>query len=509
MSIRRFATASAWISGGLLAGRLAGFVRESTVAATFGAGERADAAVLVLTVPDLLVNILAGGALSVALVPEFTRRAHADGRRLFLRASAIVALAFAAVAMVLAVVPGVLVSALAPGLPSAAIVDISAPMRWVLWSIPLTALAGVSTAYLQARGRFAVAALGTLIFNTVVIVGLFALVRQRGSLDLLALAIIAASLARWLSQLAALPGPDLSRSATGEVRPATDLAASLMARYGQALLAGGFLLLLPVVVRAIASCGDAGGIARINYATKLVELPLGACVTVLSVALFPRLSEHFGADARSPAAATLLREGVLAVLALALAATVATTWFSAELARLAFGWGGMGDDAIAAVGALAAIGFLSLPAQGVSSLVVAAFNAKRDVATPMWINLLALPALAGVGWIASGRWGLVGLMAALTGTYWLVAITQVAALQIRHGIALAPTLCGLPAARLLVACVLGFAPVAALCLVWHPGRFAATALAGVGFLLANGACVLATPHWRSRALHPRLAKPSP
>jgi len=56
---------------GLLLGRLSGFVRESIVATTYGTSSQADIVVLMLTVPDLLVNILVGGAMGAVLIPEF------------------------------------------------------------------------------------------------------------------------------------------------------------------------------------------------------------------------------------------------------------------------------------------------------------------------------------------------------------------------------------------------------------------------------------------------------
>ena len=58
---------------GIIVGRLAGLAREVSIATRFGTGETADVVVLMLAVPDFLVNILVGGALSAALIPEFKR----------------------------------------------------------------------------------------------------------------------------------------------------------------------------------------------------------------------------------------------------------------------------------------------------------------------------------------------------------------------------------------------------------------------------------------------------
>lgn len=46
----------------LLVGRFSGLLREVQLAAVFGVSSQADAAVILLTLPDLLVNLLLSGA---------------------------------------------------------------------------------------------------------------------------------------------------------------------------------------------------------------------------------------------------------------------------------------------------------------------------------------------------------------------------------------------------------------------------------------------------------------
>lgn len=62
-----------WISLGVFLGRVAGFVREILIAGQFGVSLEADIAVVLLTAPDVLTNLLMGGALSAVLIPRFKR----------------------------------------------------------------------------------------------------------------------------------------------------------------------------------------------------------------------------------------------------------------------------------------------------------------------------------------------------------------------------------------------------------------------------------------------------
>ena len=52
---------------GMLLGRLSGFGREALIANQLGASSQADVAILALLFPDLLANLLAGGAMGQSL----------------------------------------------------------------------------------------------------------------------------------------------------------------------------------------------------------------------------------------------------------------------------------------------------------------------------------------------------------------------------------------------------------------------------------------------------------
>ncbi len=61
--LRAILLSSIFLNTGLLLGRISGFIREALVAASFGASSEADIVVLMLTVPDLMVSLLMGGAM--------------------------------------------------------------------------------------------------------------------------------------------------------------------------------------------------------------------------------------------------------------------------------------------------------------------------------------------------------------------------------------------------------------------------------------------------------------
>jgi putative peptidoglycan lipid II flippase len=109
------------MSLGIMAGRAAGFVRESSIAAVNGAGEKADIAVLMLTVPDFLVNVLMGGALSVALIPELKALGEKAANWLFVQSSFFVGGAFLILVLLLQSFCSYLVRLLVPGFSQASL----------------------------------------------------------------------------------------------------------------------------------------------------------------------------------------------------------------------------------------------------------------------------------------------------------------------------------------------------------------------------------------------------
>ena len=53
----------------ILFGRITGFTREWLISSISGANEQTDIAVVLLTFPDLIVNLILGGGFSTSLIP--------------------------------------------------------------------------------------------------------------------------------------------------------------------------------------------------------------------------------------------------------------------------------------------------------------------------------------------------------------------------------------------------------------------------------------------------------
>lgn len=401
-ALRWGVSASILLSMTLLAGRLTGLLRELALASVFGVTPNADVAVLLLTFPDLLVNLLISGGLSAALVPRFGTIRAEQSMVLFRQVSMAVLVLFGLAGMAVVAWPQAVFSLIAPGMQWPLMAG-ALSLTAVAIAIPLTGAAGVAGAYLNANHRFFVTGCGTLIFNVCV---LSALLLARGSSELLtflAAGIAVGAALRWLSQLATLPGDVWRSQADG---PLMDKA--LVKAFTAATLASALMLMVPIVIRAMASTLGSGAIASFNYAQKLVELPVGILITSISTVALSRLSTLHAENKSSEAAASVIRDTQYALL-VAIAVTVPGIWFADSVVHVVFARGEMGPLALVRVTDLTRVAFLSIPCVAISSMAIASLNASKRTHEVLKVtigSLFILPFLALPGLLLSSEQGL-------------------------------------------------------------------------------------------------------
>lgn len=388
-------SAGALLSLMILAGRVSGFLRDVRIGTVFGLSDQTDLAVILLTTPDLLVNLLLAGGLSAALVPEFTRLDRSEKSALFIKTSVAASLVFGVLAVVMATLPQLFLALLAPAYFSAPPAGYGVPFAIAAIALPFAALAGVSGALLNAEQKFFIVGAGTLLFNAVIVAILSAGSAVEAPLFLLAIAIAVASVLRYASQLLACL-PHLGASLK---MPSVEVQA-LARRFAATLTASTLILLMPIALRSLISLGGAGNIAAFSFASKLVELPTGIVLSTLTTITFPHLSRLLAAN-QSEEAWTLFVERSLLALLLAVAITLPAIWFAQPIASVLFGYGQMTPDDVRQIGDLAQICFLTLPAIALSGMAIALLNARRQARTLLLLTgasfagllLMTLPGL--------------------------------------------------------------------------------------------------------------------
>ena len=202
------ANASLVIAASYVVSNLAGFLARALINARFGAGIEQDAFRAAFNIPDLLFNLLAGGALASAFIPTYTGRLAKGERGLAWQLARRVALLVFVVIGVLAALatvfaPVLIAQFIAPGLPAEGQRLTASLMRIMLLSTVIFSVSGLLMGILQSNGRFLAPAIAPVLYNLGQIVGALLLTQSFG-IHGLAYGVVLGALAHLLVQIPAL-----------------------------------------------------------------------------------------------------------------------------------------------------------------------------------------------------------------------------------------------------------------------------------------------------------------
>jgi putative peptidoglycan lipid II flippase len=490
----RLTGVAALLAASVLLSRVLGLVRDRVLAHQIGAGAETDAYGAAFLLPDILNHFLAGGALSIAFIPLYSRvRAEAGdtaAQRLFAKVLGTMSAAAVLATLVLwwwaeSLIP-IAFPRFAPE-TQALTVRIT---RIVLPAQIFFVAGGIVRAVLMAHGRFASQALAPLVYNVGIIAGGVLLGGTLGAEGFAWGALAGAVLGPFLMaliEMARLEGVALRLRLAPLDRD--------LFRY----LALAAPLMLGVTLLTVDEWYDKlfgglyreGTVAALGYARRLMLVPVGAVGQAIATAALPLLSQLWAQRRRDELDRVMLgalRAGLgLAILGTAgcLALAQPIVAFVVETGRFTT------DDTVRVAGLLCVFAF-ALPAWITQQIAVRAFYARAEMWRPMLLGtavaLAAIPLYLALG----DRFGATGLAAAGAVAMTVNAAATLAYARLRHG---GPPLGGLLSTGLRAAGIAAAAGAAA----WYAqsggstpfaqlllggGGFAAVGLAGV-FLLGD------------------------
>jgi putative peptidoglycan lipid II flippase len=396
-SHRRLVGAATIIALGNILSRGLGLVRDAVIAFTFGATASTDAFVLARTVPSILYDLLVGTVSTAAFVPVFVQHAR-DERQLWRLVSVIVSLAglaFVCLAAALALFAEPLVAVIGTGLASddQRLLAVNL-MRIALISVVFQGLAGVLTAALYAQNRFALPAFATATYNIGIIVAILVLARVLGP-QAMAVGLVVGALAQFVLQASGLapfwrayrPRIDLSDPGVRRI-----LALSGTVAAGLIVTAA-----VQLIDRNLALRQPEGSLSSMEYATRIIQFPLGIVGLAVSNAILPTLARFNDGRRES---ATEYREalvfGLKLVLLLMLPAFFILAALSQPVVALLFERG----EFLAADTQRTAAIFLfyspGLPLTAVDLLLINAFYARQNARTPVLVGVVCVFIYLGV-----------------------------------------------------------------------------------------------------------------
>jgi putative peptidoglycan lipid II flippase len=307
----RIGRATMILTGAFVASRFLGLARTSMFAFVFGTSSVSDAYLQAFLIPDFIFNIIAGGALSSAFIPVFTHYmvGKQDEKTAWHIASAALNLAIsvmiglAALAIIFA---GQLVPLYNHGVPASEITLITSLTRIMLLQSIILGGGVIVNSVLNAKQDFLLPAIGTVLYNVGLIIGLLPGVvlafhgSRNDSFDVYAATwgVVLGAALQVAVQIPGLFKVRMHYSFTfdwkhpGVIQIGRQMVPRIINAgmlYFSTFVDRSLILLLVVVVGVDATNGL---ITQYYQAFQLVLLPLGIFGMAVSTAAFPTLAEN-------------------------------------------------------------------------------------------------------------------------------------------------------------------------------------------------------------------------
>lgn len=399
-STGRIARSAGAVSGAVMCSRVLGLVREQIFAGMFGAGYAYDAFVVAFRIPNLLRDLFGEGALSAAFVTVFsdyeTNRGAEETWRL---ASTVIT--FFAILLSLLTLVGIyfaqpIVDLLAPDFSMiSGKTELTTLLTRIMFPFLIfVALAAVVMGMLNTKGKFFVPAISSAFFNLGSIVGGVSLALLFPRFDLPAIAGMAwGTLIGGLLQLL-IQLPSLFKIGFA-FTPKLNLKDPGLKRI--------LFLMLPATIGLSAtqinifvntnfasSCVE-GSVSWLNYAFRMVQLPIGVFGVAFSIAAMPVLA-RCAAKKDMDGLRQTFTSSLLMVFSLTIPATAGLVLLAQPIIRLIFEHGAF--TALDTVQTAAALTYYAygLFAYSAVKIMVPVFYALNDTKYPVIGSFLAVTA---------------------------------------------------------------------------------------------------------------------
>lgn len=400
--------------------RVLGLVREIVTAAVFGTSALSSAFVSAFTLPNLFRRLLGEGALTAAFVPTMSHELeHRDRAAAFCLVSKISS--WLLVATVGLVVAAMLIMANAESLlrltGNLGLTEITA-QRLVLGAdlavllfpyMVFVCLAASFSAACQVLGRFAEPALSPVWLNLAIISSLtLGSWWAWGAPERMYLLCGGVLLGGFLQMI--VPAGVLWREGW---RPAFDLKPDDRVREIVRLMAptliGSAIYLINIAVsRFIGLSLNDQAVAVLNWANRVMELPIGVFAAAISTVVFPLIARH-AARSDWDQMGKDYHKALRLVLVVNVPAAVGLALLSEPIIRLLFQRGEFHATDTVLMTPILAVYALSLPFLSFTSVALRGFYALKDTATPVRAAALSFVANLVLSVVLMRWWSTVGL----------------------------------------------------------------------------------------------------
>jgi len=421
VTARTLARAGLIVAAAFFVSRILGWVRLVVITNLFGAGTQLDAYFAAFRLPDAIFELVAAGALSSAMIPVlaglFTRGEEERAWRVVSTVLNVMLLALVALAATVAIFAPQIVPIITPGFDAVGTELTVRLTRIMLISPILLALGAVASSVLNARGRFAAAAVAPSLYNLAIIGGALVLGPALG-VESLAIGVVVGGLLHLGIQLRPLIrerfrlsfGIDLGDAAARQV---------LLLMAPRALGLGANQITF-IIATMLATGVGLGAVTSYNIAWTVMQIPLGVIVFPLGVVLLPAMSRAVAAESTNEFGLLVVRS-VRLLLYMTLFVTAVGIVLRRQAVTLLFDYG-LDERAISLTSDTLSFLLLGLAAHSLVIVFARAFYSGQDTRTPVITALSDMAVAVTIAVATVGSLGLSGIALGLTAGAWFEAI---------------------------------------------------------------------------------------
>jgi putative peptidoglycan lipid II flippase len=440
LSGRGLAMAGLVVMSGVILSRLLGWARTSVLLAEFGARSRPlDAFYTAFTIPDLLFQLIAAGAIGSALVPVASALIAGGederARKLISTMTNLVVLVMAPLAAVAWLLSPVLVPLIALGYSPNDVATTIELTRLMLLSPILLAVGAVMAAGLNSHGIFGAPALAPNAYNIAIIAAAIVLTPFLGVMAL-AWGVALGALGSVLAQALPVLRNRLYEPLMDLHDPAVRETLMLM---GPRALGLGATQLVFVVLMMFTTTLPGGDVSRFRSVFIALQIPVGLIGVPLGIILLPPLSQAF-ALGQHDRFRQLVDQSLRLLLFVVIPMTGMMLALAAPTIALLFQYGKVDASASAAMVPVYVVFLLGLIAHVMIALLAPIFYAGKDTRTPVTAALLAVAVDIGAAIVLFPFFHLQGLALAIGLGAWAEVIMLVVLMEKRVGFDLRPLL---------------------------------------------------------------------
>jgi len=374
----------------ILISRILGFVRETVIGMQFGSNWVTDAYIAAFTIPDLVYYLLIGGALSAAFIPVFTEYlVKGETEEAWKIVSTIINLILILLGTIILlgiIFAPFLVPLVAYNFQGKTL-DLTVFLTRLMFpAVIFHALNGVAMGILNSYNHFTTPALGSIVYNIVIILAAFILGSQMGITGM-SIGVVMGAAISFLMQYYVL------RKKGIRYHWIVDLKHPGVQRIGQLMLPAmiglSIIQVNLVINQNFASSLAEGSITALRFANRLVQLPYGIFASAIGMAIFPTLTRQAASKSLTELRKTLSL-GIRVTNFLSIPAGVGLMVLSVPVVRLLFEQGKFGPEATYATAFALVFYSLGIFAQCALAIVTRGYYALQDTVTPLKIGLLTV-----------------------------------------------------------------------------------------------------------------------